>query len=203
MDFRAENLDGAYETLNSLNTLATTQGSNLVSNLSNLIGRLKTHWIGSDATVHINGLIDVYKGVATIVSNVQTVAHNASMPIVNAQTIRNSNGGSGEVGTVIPASSGEISAIDYAADTTEYYVDPNGAPQDLTTLTAEKGAFDRFCSQFTSLKEELLNNWSSGSNRDKAVSDFEQFESDVATFTKTFNDAETNLSTAVSNLKQI
>ena len=203
MNFQASNLDMAYETLNSLNNLASTNGQNLVNNLKNLIARLKNDWKGSDATVHINNLIDVYTGVSTIVENVHIVAHNASAPIVQAQTIRNSNGGVGNIGVVIPSGSGAIEVIETLASTTEYFVDSMAAPNDLVSLTAEKGAFDRFCTEFTRLKEELLSNWTSGSNREKAIADFEQFEADSTKYRGFFSEAEANLTIAVNNLKQL
>ncbi len=203
MNFQATNLDSAYETLSSLDKLAATEGQNLVNNLKSLIGRLKNDWKGSDATLHINNLIDIYTGVATIVDNVHVVAHNASLSIVQAQEIRNSNGGGGNVGVVIATGAGDIETIETVPPTTEFFCDPTKAPADLTTMTAEKGAFDRFCTEFSRLKEDLLSNWTSGSNRDKAVSDFEQFEADSAKYKNSFGEAEGNLSTAVSNLKQL
>ena len=48
-----------------------------------------------------------------------------------------------------------------------------------------------------------MNNWISGTNRDKAVSDFTEFESNVLSYTKKINEAKDNLGTATSNLKQI
>ncbi len=203
MNFQASNLDAAYDTLSSLNTLASTNGQNLVNNLKSLTIRLKNDWKGNDAMVHINNLIDVYTGVATIVENVHIIAHNASGPIVQAQEIRNSNGGVGNVGSVIVPGNSAFETLEKLGTTTEYFVDPAAAPQDLTTLTAEKGAFERFATEFTRLKDELLNNWTSGLNREKAVADFEQFEADIAKYKSIFEDAEANLTIAVNNLKQL
>ena len=203
MNFQATNLDGAYESLKSLNQLASAKGKNLSTGLGVIIGKLKSDWKGSDATLHINNLIDVYTGVATIVENVHVVAHNASKPIVDAQTIRNSNGGSGEVGVVFPTSEDSIVSIEKLGDTAEYYVDPTAAPQDLSVLQTLKETFDSFCTEFTSFKDELLNNWTGGADRDRVVSDFEQFEADAANYKKYFSEAEQTLSIAISNLKQI
>ena len=203
MDFHATDLDGAYESLTGLNNLATVGGSRIVNGLKSLITSLKTHWIGNDATLHINNLINIYDGVAKIVDNVHIIAHNTSGPIVNAQTIRNSNGGTGEVGIVFQVAESENETLETLGNTTEYYVDPTGAPQDLTQLQTMKEQFDVFCTEFTTRKEELLSNWTSGLDRDKAVSDFEQFETDAANYKKYFLEAEQTLSNAVSNLKQL
>ena len=93
MNFQANDLDAAYETITQFEHLAKTSGFNLASNLNSLIGRLKKDWKGTDATLHINNLIDVYDGIREIVQNVLIVAHNTSGAIVSVQNVRHSNGG--------------------------------------------------------------------------------------------------------------
>ncbi len=57
-----------------------------------------------------------------IFNSVKYVAHNVSMPIVKAQTTRNSNGGRGNVGELIPNNQ-EIPFIFNKLDmTTEYSI---------------------------------------------------------------------------------
>ncbi len=203
MNFQASNLDAAYESLSSLNSLASGNGQNLVTGLKTLIGSLKNDWKGNDASAHINNLIDVYTGVATIVDNVHVVAHNASASIVQAQTVRQSNGGKGNVGTVFPTGTGSVEALDRLGSTTEFFVDPTAAPVDLQKLTGLKESFDSFGKEFSRLKEDLLGNWTSGSNREKAVSDFNQFEADSAKYRNYLAEAEANLTVAVHNLQQL
>jgi len=203
MDFHANNLDGAYTTLSNLNALATGDGATMETNLKNVISNLQLHWKGNDAAVHINNLMDVCSGLDTIINSVMIVAHNVSMPIVNAQTIRNSNGGMGDVGSVIAYNQQAPLLFQKLESTTEYFVDPIGAPKDYSELCDVCNSFTSFCSKFTQYREELMNNWMSGTNRDKAVSDFEEFESNVSNYTKKLNEAKDNLGNATSNLKQI
>lgn len=203
MDFHANNLDGAYTTLSNLNALASGEGTTMETKLKNVISNLQLHWKGNDATVHINNLMDVCSGLDDIINSVMMVAHNVSIPIVNAQTIRNSNGGMGDIGTVIPYNQQAPLTFQKLESTTEYYVDPVGAPKDYFELCDVCTTFTGFCNKFSQYREELMNNWISGTNRDKAVSDFTEFESNVLSYTKKINEAKDNLGTATSNLKQI
>lgn len=203
MNFQANNLDAAYSQVKELNTLATTTGVNLVESLTSNIKSLKSHWKGSDATLHINNLINVREALVAIVSDVSAVAHNVSMPIVQAQTIRNSNGGGGEVGEIISLYNGVLEKIETLSDTTEYFVDPVNAPLDHQQLSSICDQFNSFYTSFQSIKEDLMNNWISGSDRGQAVSDFEQFEANATTYSKNLTEARDNLGIATSNLAQM
>ena len=203
MNFHANDLDGAYETLSALYSLATSDGEKLETSLKTVITNLEGHWKGNDATIHINNLMDVCKGLNLIINNVKYVAHNVSMPIVKAQTIRNSNGGRGNVGEVIPYNEEAPLIFTQLDPTAEYYVDPVGAPADYNELSEVCDLFTVFCNKFHEYKETLLNNWISGSDRERAVSNFEEFESNVSTYTTKLNNAKGNLEIATSNLKDI
>lgn len=203
MNFQTKDLDAAYSTLVQLNGLAVSQGVSLIRSLASNIKSLKEHWKGTDATLHINNLIAVYNGLAVIVSDVTAVAHNVSIPIVNAQTIRKSNGGSGDVGEVISLYDGFVENIALLESTTEYYVDPAGAPNDFATLSDICERFNSFYTTFQAYKADLMGNWIAGSDRGKAENDFEQFETNATTYTKSLTEAKDNLGTAISNLSQI
>ena len=203
MNFHANDLDGAYETLSALYSLATSDGEKLETSLKTVITNLEGHWKGNDATIHINNLMDVCKGLNAIINSVKYVAHNVSMPIVKAQTIRNSNGGRGNVGEVIPYNEEAPLVFTQLEPTAEYYVDPVGAPTDYNELSEVCDLFTVFCNKFHEYKEELLGNWISGNDRDKAVSNFEEFESNVSSYTSKLNNAKGNLEIATSNLKEV
>lgn len=196
-------LDAVYDTLKKLNFLSTTDGSAIISGLNKLILSLKEHWIGSDATLHINNLIKVYNDVNKVVENVNLVAHNTSSPIVNAQSIRNANGGYGEVGEIIPLENKKMEVIENLNETKQYYVDPVLIKQDFENLITQKENFNNFCTQFSNFKDELFNNWMSGSDRDKIYNDFSEFENDADAYKKIFIEIEQTMSTVISNLRQI
>ncbi len=203
MDFHANDLDGAYTTLSELNTLAVNDGVTMETNLKNVIDNLQIHWKGNDASGHINNLMDVCTSLNAIINNIMMVAHNVSMPIVNAQQIRNSNGGLGDVGSIIPYNQQAPLTFQKLEATTEYYVDPIMAPKDHLNLCNMCESFTTFCNKFSQYKEELMNNWISGTNREKMVSDFTEFESNVFNYQKKLSEARDNLGIAISNLKQL
>lgn len=203
MNFQAKDLDGAYNTISELYNLSTNDGEKLELSLKTIITNLQNHWKGNDAVIHINNLMDVYKGLNAVVSSIKYVSHNVSIPIVKVQTIRNSNGGRGNVGDIIPYNE-EISAQFVKLDLTEeYYVDPIGAPNDYNELSELCDLFNVFCNRFHEYKEELFDNWVSGSDREKAVSSFEEFEINVDEYKTKLNNAKVNLEYATSNLKDI
>ena len=203
MNFHANDLDSAYEILSNLYSLSTNDGEKIETSLKTIIANLQSHWKGNDATIHINNLMDVCKWLHMIINNVKFVAHNVSMPIVKAQEIRNSNGGRGNVGNIIPYTEGAPLVFTQLDPTAEYYVDPIGAPADYNELSDVCDLFTVFCNKFHEYKEELLNNWISGSNRDRAASNFEEFESNVSSYTTKLNNAKGNLEIATTNLKEM
>ena len=206
MDFKVTNLDGAYETLKSLNNLATTDGISgvtLASTLAGIINNLKAHWIGSDATLHINNLIKVYDALCALVTDVTTVAHNVSIPIVKAKEIREANGGAASDGTVIPVYDGSFEKISEVLTTEEYYVDPTAAPGDYRDLVGLSNDFNTFADKFAYYETELMENWTSGNDRATAESSFTEFNGYVVKYKEYLSDAKDNLKTATSNLSQL
>lgn len=203
MNFHAKDLDGAYEILNQLHMLSISDGSKIETRLKGVITNLKDHWKGNDAVKHINGLMNVCGGMHVIIDTINLAAHTVSEPIIKAQTIRNSNGGVGDVGMPIAYQEQEPLLFEKLDATSEYYVDPTGAPADFVDLCDICDSFKSFCNKFHDYKVELINNWVSGSNREKIVSDFEEFESSVATYTMQMESAKSDLEIATSNLKNI
>ena len=59
MDISVKNVDMAYEQCANLHKTMNSQGGEIVVNLTNNITKLKSDWIASDATAHINNLIDL------------------------------------------------------------------------------------------------------------------------------------------------
>ena len=199
-NFHALRLDDAYREISALDTLARNSGEDLERRLVKVIANLQKHWKGNDATLHVNNLIAVCKGLNTITNSVKEIAGNVSMSIVRAQTIRNKNANGGEVGSIL-RSAPSVLTLTELENTEEYFVDPIGTPEDLRDLEEICSLFQVFCNNFSEYKTELLDNWTEGSDRPKAVSNFEEFESNVDAYTKKLNDAKGNLATAVSNLK--
>ncbi len=201
-DINVSDLDQGYEKCKELSTISSTNGENLLSSLSSNIASLKSHWISTDATAHINNLISVYRGLDTLINDALSVTHDAAEKIIRIQRVRSANAsGSGIVGESLPSSK-TFNTIAEAEPTTRYYVDA-GALTDLTTLQDIFTEYKTFLDKFTTAKDELLSNWLAGANREQAVSTFETFNDDTAKYTDYFNRAIENLSKATNNISQI
>ena len=202
MNIQVTNLDTAYTSCEGLNTLVTNSGTNIIGNLGTNITNLKAHWIGSDATVHINNLISVYNALVGLVTDAKAISSAAGNAIVAMQTVRRDNGGAGSVGAALDGSAPESEVFAKNEDTTEYKCDPLAA-NDLTLLEQICTDFSTFKSNFSTDKDELMNNWLAGANREGAVKCFEEFMTNAEEYSKKLTGAKDNLAIAVSNLSQL
>ena len=101
MDIRVINLDLGYDQCEGLNSLAKQKGQNLINELKNNINNLKVHWVGNDAMVHINNLVELYGFLGKLVDSAMSVTSNAANSMIRLQKIRQANGGMGSVGTTL------------------------------------------------------------------------------------------------------
>ena len=191
-----------YRQCSDLNDLVTKSGETLLDEMSGTINSLKAHWIGSDATTHINNLIVVRDALGALLADAKEVTSSAGDSIIAVQTVIRSNGGAGEVGTELNRAIKEIVAIAKAAETNEFNVDP-AAADDYNKLVDECSKFDSFVSDFESKREELMANWTAGANIEDAKSKFQKFSENSETYKKYMNDAKENLSIAVSNISKL
>ena len=202
MNFEAKNLDESYNQIKKLNDLSMNEGNELSQTLYSNINSLQKNWKGTDATKYINDLILVYEAMCRLVTEISSVSNEVSKPIVKAQTIRNLNGGRGEIGQLLQKKEVTPIAIEKLEDTAEYFVSPDATTDydNLNTLTEN---FVKFEEKFLNSKEELLNNWTVGSDRPRAIYIFNDFESNSGSYKKTLNEVKQNLSTAISNMTNL
>ena len=202
MDINVTNLNLGYEQCERLNTLVRNSGETLLGELAGNISSLKAHWIGSDATNHINNLIVVYEALAALLTDAKAITADVGNKMIAIQTVRNANGGGGSIGTELPSNAPDTQTIERGGETAEYNVDPS-AKADYQLLVEECSEFSRFVSEFKSMKDELLSNWTAGVNREQAVSNFNNFESNSDTYNKYMTDARDNLEIAISNIEKL
>lgn len=194
------NVSAAYSQCESLNTLASSNGEKLIKNLESDINNLKVHWVGTDATKHINHLISVYNALIELVYQAKrSSSEAASMGVIKVQTAIHSNCGEGSVGEELPSNRPDAASIATLEDTNEFYCEP-ASKSDYTLLVQICTDFDNFISQFTSAKDELMNNWISGANRENAVEEFNDFASNSDLYKNYLIEARDNLEIAVNNL---
>ena len=202
MDINVTHLDEGYNQCANLNNFASTKGEKLISDLESTITNLKLHWVASDATVHINNLINVHDALVALITDAKADTADAAERIIAIQTIRSANGGGGLVGDPLSSSAPKSNVLVKCDDTSAYNVDPS-AKDDYFMLQEECTSFSSFVSEFTQMKDELFNNWQQGANRETAVSNFSKFADNADTYNTYLTSARDNLGIAVSNLSQL
>jgi hypothetical protein len=199
---RVRDLDGGYETVSELIRVEESSGAKVVTDLADLIGQLREHWIGNDATENLNELIDVHDELQEFLVYGLKTATDAQEKMVEMQEVRRANGGAGLVGEVKKASEEFVSEITKLDKTAEFYCDP-AARQDYETLKGIKANFTEFKNNFLTIKDELMNNWESGNNRDEAKQKFDEFEEMGTEFENVMKKTEEQLGTVISNTDKI
>ena len=207
MDINVENLDLGYDQCKSLNDLVK-DGSNayggekVLNDLKDIIGKLKIHWIASDALEHINNLIGVYSAQALLITDAKKLTFSAGESIIAIQNLRHMNGGAGRVDSSLDGTPSSGTNIPNVEPTDKYYVDPN-IDSDYQQLVEINKNFSDFVQRFQQNKEELLKNWTAGANHDEAVKFFNSFDENCATYKKHITNAEEELGKVVANIKQV
>lgn len=200
MDIRVNNLDLGYDQCEGLNNLAKQKGQDLINELKNNINNLKVHWVGNDAMVHINNLIELYGFLGKLVDSAMSVTSNAANSMIRLQEIRQTNGGMGNVGTALIGFY-EYGAIPNVISTTEYYVEL-AALNDLKILNNIYSSYKEFITNFNSKKDELFSNWTMGANIENAKARFEEFSSISSKYDSYLDNAIQNLSKACNNISR-
>lgn len=173
MDIRVNNLDLGYEQCSELSKFINNNGHDLMAKISNNINNLKMHWIGNDAMVHINNLIELDEMLGKLINGALDVTHNAAESMIKLQTIRQMNGGNGEIGSSLPIGT-DFNTIARVQSTTEYYVEPSSL-NDLVTLKEIHSDYQNFIRNIITMRDDLFSNWTLGARIESAKSMFEEF----------------------------
>lgn len=204
MDINVKNVDMAYEQCANLHKTMNSQGGELVVSLTNNITKLKSDWIASDATAHINNLIDLQNYLCGVFTNSTEVVAYAASKIIDIQEVRRANhGGMGAVGTQLNVCSFDKYSGGYAADTAEYQAASSALLADLNDLKSIFDSYNSLITTFVSQKDELFANWLNGANIERARQVFNDFESTSEKYRGILNAAIENLTKATSNVSQI
>ena len=190
MDINVNNLDLGYDQSSEIHNLIMTDGKNLLDNLETNI-------------TNINNLIIVYKALGALLSDGKVTISAAANRISAIQRVRNANaGGTGNVGDELDKSEMGITEIANVEPTDQYFVEPTAAT-DLTDLTEVCSKFEKFATEFTSRKDELLSNWTAGADRETAVKLFNDFSTNSDEYNTYLKNAESELGKAVANIQKL
>ena len=200
MNIQVTNLDNGYNSCEALNTLARTDGEKIIGDLYTTISNLINHWKGADADVHIKDLNRIYLAMIDVVTNAKALTSAAGSAMSAIQEVRRANGGSGQVGALLPSNAPDAALITVPESSGEYYCDPS-ASTDYTLLDGLCTSFDDFKAKFASERATLMSNWLAGANREKAVQEFQDFESQGTNYSNWLKAARDDLS--ISNISKV
>lgn len=182
--------------------VTNNQGRALIGNFSISIHSLKSHWKGSDAVANLTDLARVYTAVTDLIKDLQkiivTVNNNEVLPL---QQHIIASGGTCTMGSELAVSLNYDSYIDVPTDAVESWTDP-AITSDAETFNDIPTSFDKFVNELNAAKDELLNNWKDGANREQVVSLFNNFNNSVVEYKKNIEKVKNNLNIVAKNKRQ-
>jgi uncharacterized protein YukE len=199
---RVKNLDEAHAQTAKLFDTENKDGVELLNQLDKLIAGLKEHWIGEDGTNHINRLIEIHDKMQKYILGTLECTKLAMVSVVNLQEVRRANGGGGQVGDVRQSNGDFVKNIARVETTTEYYIDP-AIREDYKVLEDVEERLKAFDSTVKAQKDELMENWVSGSNREDVQGTFDEIESLGAEAERVVAEVKQELGTSISNAEQV
>lgn len=166
----ARDLVTAYNQCKHLNDFLREKGNDLLLSLHDTIKNLKSHWVSSDGTIHINNLINLYDYLGRLIEASLVVASTAGNSVVKIQELNRMNGGFGDVG--IHFSPNFIyRRIAFAEQTSRYFVAPQ-ALKDKNDLYTICSSYNSLITSIKNQTDDLFANWLTGANKEKIQSEF-------------------------------
>ncbi len=203
MNHKVQSVQTLYEDANDLFRRYVmgseeTSADSIINNLGNGISILKNCWKGKDAGVQINNIVTVFNGMVDIRNALLQLAIDSSKIASNYREIQNSNGANLEA------------LVPFMADVKTKlpeYVDANGdtisitpeASDGKTRVDAAAGAMNGFIQNVNRTYNKIMENWTLGTGRDKAVEAFNSFMSKSKMYEQTLLEVSQSISTAVKN----
>ena len=183
--------------------VTNTSGRNLVTSFGTTIENLKSHWKGSDAVSNLTDLARVYTAVTDLVKDLQRIivaVNNEEVLPLQKHIV--ASGGSCTVGNELAVSFDVDSNISIPTETVESYTDP-ALIADAEDFSTFPDTFKKFVDELNTTKNELLNNWLDGANRDAVVRTFEEFNNNAPDYSSKITKVRDNLNIVAENKKQM
>ena len=202
MNHRVQSVQDLYEDAVSLfkrGVMGTEDQSadTIITNLGNAINILKGCWEGSDAGVQINNIVTVYNGMIDIRNALVSLASDSSKIASNYREIQKSNGA--QLDALIPLVAEERTKLPAYSDTRDTVNITPQANEGKTKVDAANAAMDAFISNVKMYYEKIMQNWTAGTNRDKAQNAFSLFISKSNSYKELLNNVSVSISNAVKN----
>jgi len=195
-------LNDAFNTSKEIYDLEVNDGVTFVTNLGIVIKKLKVNWTGTDATKHINNLVEVYNGLVQYFKYGIGTTLTAVKKVVQLQETRKANGGGGQVDTVPVFDFDFAEKVEDSVGTASYQANAD-IKTDLLALVSVEQSFESFSLKFLTLRDNLMYNWQSGNGRDDIKESLDEFEDLSKKYIEMVKEARAGLATAVGNLGQV
>ena len=183
--------------------VTNTTGRNLVNSFGTTIENLKSHWKGSDAVANLTDLARVYTSVTDLVKNLQkliVVVNNEEVLPLQKHIV--ASGGSCMVGNELTVQFDVDSSMSVPTESVESWTDP-ALIADAENFSTFPDTFKKFVDELNTTKNELLNNWLDGANRDTVLRTFEEFNNNVPDYSSKITKVRDNLNIVAENKKQM
>ena len=169
----------------------------IINNLGAGIANLKNTWKGKDAGVQIENVVKVYNAMVGIRETLATLAGMSSQIAANYRDIQNSNGAGLESFGIVQADS-KSAMEDYVdnADTINITAEANTGK---SKIDAANNCIDQFTQEARKYYNNIMQNWTAGSQRDELIQRFETFLSNSNSYKETLNQVSDSVTTAIRN----
>lgn len=190
--------DDAYALYNNVVIGGSEYSSDtIIANLAAGIANLKNTWKGKDAGVQIENVVRVHNAMIGIRETLATLATLTSQIAANYREIQNSNGAGLESFGTITSDSKTIME-DYVDNADTINITPE-ANNGRVKIDAANATIDQFISEAKKYYNNIMQNWTSGTQRDEIVVRFETFLSNSNSYKETLNSVSQSIRTALAN----
>jgi len=200
-DTQIMKLDDAYETINKLSLEIDKGQKKVLEDLENIINNIKTHWRGTDASNHINSLIDEYDKYSDFFNELGDMTSYISSYFVLMQRTRARMSEVTKVGTpeLTTVNSKQLAKVE---NTEEYYYDP-ALRNDYNDICDLNSYYKEFINKTDQEIVTLLDNWKAGKGRNEIKEYFNAFWIVSNRISSRIEDLKDQMGKAIANASKI
>ena len=203
MDHKVEDVKKLYEDSTDLynNVVVKNEASaeNMLSDLDAAIKNLKENWKGIDAGGKIQEVINVHNSLVRVRNDLAHLASDSSGVASYYRDIQIAN--DAHLERLEPLTVSDKTNLDSYTDT-EDRIDINEAAETGRDLIDNvRSVFDSFVGKVQEEYQEIMNNWTVGTGRDRANDSFNNFLDNAEAYKTTLRNVSDSITTALKNYK--
>lgn len=201
MDIQIKKLDLGYQQCRDLYSLMIVDGVEFMADLKDLVKKLKKHWSGSDATLHINNLVKIYKDLSVFFTDSIKSVDSVADLFIKMQKVRNKFNASRAIGDNLSKKS--ISTKLSEVEETKEYFYSESLSKDLGKLEDLIKKFEKIIREFSNISDDLLKNWTLGPGRKEFIDIYGRFKDVAAMSREHLKTSRDKLAFAARNISNI